>query len=126
MNGIFKAFFFFAVALPMFSAAAGEYRVGSFNILGGDVSQPDNAERAAVGSALVGFYGFDIIGFQEMRKPQAEIYLKAGEYAISGEVVAPNIEVPGWMRWGNFIFYKKENCHDYFVEICRTASGTDV
>lgn len=108
MNGIFKAFFFFAVALPMFSAAAGEYKVGSFNILGGDVSQPDNAERAAVGSALVGFYGFDIIGFQEMRKPQAEIYLKAGEYAISGEVVAPNIEVPGWMRWGNFIFYKKE------------------
>lgn len=108
MNGIFKAFFFFAVALPMFSAAAGEYKVGSFNILGGDVSQPDNAERAAVGSALVGFYGFDIIGFQEMRKPQAEIYLKAGEYAISGEVVAPNIEVPTWMRWGNFIFYKKE------------------
>ena len=107
MNGIFKAFFFFAVALPMLSAAAGEYKVGSFNILGGDVSQPGNAERAAVGSALVGFYGFDIIGFQEMRKPQAEIYLKAGEYAISGEVVAPNIEVPGWMRWGNFIFYKK-------------------
>ncbi|MFR6032909.1 MAG: hypothetical protein ACLUKN_06830 [Bacilli bacterium] len=30
-----------------------EYKVGSFNILGGDVSQPDNAERAAVGSALV-------------------------------------------------------------------------
>lgn len=103
MNGIFKAFFFFAVALPMLSTAAGEYKVGSFNILGGDVSQPDNAERAAVGSALVGFYGFDIIGFQEMRKPQAEIYLKARlNTPFPGEVVAPNIEVPGVDALGKF------------------------
>ncbi len=108
MKVIGLSFLFFVAALLPIFAEAGEYRIGSFNILGGDVSQPDNAERASVGKGIVGFYDFDIIGFQEMRKPQAEIYLKAGEYAISGEMVAPNIEVPAWMRWGNFIFYKKD------------------
>lgn len=107
-NKFWAVFLFFNVVMFPFFACAGEYRVGSFNILGGDVSQPDNAERAAVGSALVEFYDFDIIGFQEMRKPQADIYLKSGKYAVSGEMVAPNIDVPEWMRWGNFIFYKKE------------------
>jgi len=90
------------------ASALDRYTVASFNILGGDVKNPDTKERAEMGRDIAMFCDFDIFGVQEMRRPQAEIYAEGGVYQIAGEVVAPNIEVPQWQRWGNFIFFKKD------------------